>query len=1738
MEEPPAPRKLVPRGFIGYGKAVTLNSIGFARHGRWLALFLVFSITAGFGADKSIRLRNQLLVPPDKPASPPQNLAVAPPASGLYLIQFTNRVQPDWRADLAQAGVQLLWYVPEDCFVARLSQVNLGELRNRPFVRYVGEYRPEHKVHTELAPAGLVPADNAPLKVSVLVSSKVTAPEWAAMRRIMPLWERVSHTRAGPVIHGQASRAQVQLLAKSSAVLWIERAARPRLYDEIATKIVAGNDGSAGTRALVHQLGFDGSGVTVAVPDSGLHNGDAATMHPDLAGRTPAFYHYGALTGAADEHSHGTHVAGIIAGNGAVGEKDENGFLYGLGVAPGARIVAQRIFDGAGNYEAPPSFAALTRDALRAGAEIASNSWGDDTQGRYDLSAMEFDALVRDADDLAFGDQPFILEFSAGNAGPGPQTIGSPAVAKNVIATGASQNDRPDLFIYADGIETMADFSSRGPCEDGRIKPDVVAPGTWIASLKSASATDENAWSPISDSYLYMGGTSQAGPHASGAAAVFLQYYRLTHTNQTPSPALVKAVLINCAVNMDDTIETEPAPNNDEGWGRIDLTQIIGADRRYDYVDQSARLITGQTFERRVIISSRDEPLKVTLAYTDVPALPAAIPALVNDLDLEVIAPDGRRYHGNQFLDGESVPDASAFDRLNNVEGVFISDPQPGEYIIRVHAFNVAMDALLGTQEVDQDFALVTSGAVPMPGAGSVFLDRRAYTAPSQIRLQLYDSDLAGQPTVPVVLRSGSETAGETITLRASGSAGLFTGTVATATGMAATDGRLQIKHGDLIEAVYTDQPGGALRIATANADFVPPVISSVSDTNQYGRRVVSWFTDEPAGGIVRFGTNSTYAFAVTNTVALTSHALILDGLVAGATYQYFVVATDEAGNVRTNNNGGAGFSFLAAPPATVLIVDSYAPDVLGGTLSIPLASYTAALDQLGISYEVWDAVAGGSPQFTDLRPFQVVIWRINDSFWMATDPYSTLSAQQQSAITNYLAHGGSFFLSSMEICSRLGATPFRTNVLQVRQFVTKPDPFSPCPTCDEDCGVPTVAGASGDPVAGGLALDLDYSNYPEEEFLGIGPDLGDTFTPTTNSSAILLDTTSLRAAGVRYPRTGADSTGRVVFLSFPLDTVSDTAPAPNNRANLLRNVLGFLAPGLNGLGTVALDSGHYSVPSLVTIEVGDSDLIGQGPLTATLHSSTDTNGVLVSLTETPRRGLFRGHAALIHPTNSPAPGKLRAADGDTLTAEYLDASGNVVVKATASVDTQRPAISGVLGTPDFEDITVTWTTSELTDALVQYGESPSQLDLTRTAYSDELDTEHELLLPGLAPDRLYYFQVVSRDAAGNTVVDDNGGQLYQARTLKPLAAPFTDHFDLANTNWTTYDGEESLATWQLGVPNNGQENAAHSPPNAWGSNLRADYIDYADTFLISPAIQLAGGNRATLRFWHSYDFTEQTSFDILEGGVVYLFTNRNAQPLTLAEFGYDQEYWNEVELDLTPYLGSVIYLVWHYQLLSLESANRAGWLVDDVSVEITNVIPGTIVVSNNLAQAGFVLTGPINRTGYGRIAVYSNAPPGEYRIQFADVPHYLTPPAQTNTLQSNQVLDFNGIYTLVDANQNGIADSWEQQYFGSAAAGRPGDADTDGDGLSDLAEFIAGTNPTNAASVFALNKPVADTNQNVRLTWSAVPGREYRLLGSSNVLDWFTLQDWTRAGSGLLGVTLSPRTNGPSLMLQLQVRP
>jgi subtilisin family serine protease len=1681
-----------------------------------VVLFWNISLSISVAQEKQIRLRQQLIR--TQPATPAARIApqTEDPVSGLYLLQLEGRLDQGSRDILVGMGIELLTYVPDDAFIVRLREASPAAIRALPAVRWLGEYRLDYKLHSALARWRKEGAAGLDRRVNILLSPRTDVLERGLLQRRLSRLEHSSETRFGGLMRGRIQAGQLLELLSSPWVLWVEPAPTPKLVDEIAAKIVAGDGGSG--RLYTQELGFDGSGVTVAVADSGLDTGIIEEMHPDIAGRVTALFYYGALTDASDGHSHGTHVTGIVAGNASTGEQDENGFLYGLGVAPGSKIVAQRLFDDLGGYEAPPSYETLTRDAVRAGADIGSNSWGDDTQGAYDISAAEFDALVRDADALTPGDQEYILEFSAGNAGPGARTIGSPAVGKNVIATGASQNDRLDLFIYGDGIDAMADFSSRGPCEDGRIKPDVVAPGTWIASMKSRVAPEDNAWASISDDYIYQGGTSQAGPQVSGAAAVYVQYHKSLY-GKKPSPAMVKAVLINSAIDMDDDFGTSSIPNQDEGWGRVDLTRVIGAEpRRYDLTDQTVRLSSGQVFERRVIVASQDrEELKVTLAYTDVPGFPGAIPALVNDLDLEVVGPDGTVYRGNQFAGGESVANPLRSDRLNNVEGVHLRLPQEGEYLIRIRAFNVVQDAIASTPLIDQDFALVVSGGLPVPSTAAILMDRPSYTSPSFIKLAVLDPELASQQTLTVAVKSTTESVPESVLLRLSGSSLLFTGSIATVIGPAVQDGRLQIAHNDVIEIMHRAGDGQELK-RIARGDLVAPIIGSVATTNEFGNTVVSWLTDEPSSSIVRYGLSGLSA-AVTNEVAVTNHSVTLAGLVPRRSYVFEVVARDEAGNHSTNNNGGALFTFTSAPNKTLLLVDAYEPDQLFDTDFIPLTSYTSVLDALGVSYDVWDRSARPEIKLENLETYRVVIWRINDM-----DFFAGISPGEVAALDQFQETGGSFFMASMEGLSRFSNPTFQTQIAHVASF-------------EADLEAPGALGSSGDPVSDGLELSLDYSNYAAFAELTEMADLSDHLTAGDEAAPILTDAVSGEPIGLRFPRFPAGvRRGRSMYLAFPLDAIRMNGPSPNNRTEFMRRALAFLAPGADGTPTITLDNGRYTLSSRMSIELGNSELAERGSIEVRAWSDTTPEGVRVTLTESPKLGVFRGSLILVNPTVGQGVGRLVAAEGDDIWVRFVGPTPGQTITASARIDTIAPNITdGPDIEADYEGATVSWTTSEAADSLIEFGETRR---LGRTAFRGSLDVEHELTFQGLDPDRLYYYKITSRDQAGNAVEDDNGGQLYTFRTLAPRGLPWRDNLDSGGEDWTVVDSEFTIGTWQLGVPRNGMETAAHSPPNAWASNLNGGVQDLAESFLVSPAVNLAGGNRAVLKFWHSYDFLQKSELDIIIGGEVLLITNNALTPIVLLSLGDERSNWLEEEIDLTPYLGRVASVVFHFVTFSLENERRAGWLIDDVSIVVDTVPTASVEVTNNLAQSRFVISGPASRTGAGTHFLDNNLPAGEYRIVFNPVPFYHTPPPQTNTVALGEKLVFSGLYAFEDANANRISDDWEKAYFGQVAASHPGDRDSDQDGQTDLGEFLAGTNPNSHESVLRIAAPLLQPGGAVVLNWSTSAGRIYRVVQSSDFLAWEPVTGWISARSASLSQVLPPEDQGRERFFRVEVLP
>ncbi|MFO1461842.1 MAG: S8 family serine peptidase [Verrucomicrobiota bacterium] len=1725
-------------------------------------LCLLFVAAAAAQDTHFIRLRNETIATPPKPTptATAQPRAAEAAANGLFLIQFQSVPDASAREGLRARGVELIQYVPDNAFVARVTGVPLSSIRADPTVRWVGPYEARHKMDPRLSTAfqGRV---GAKIPIRLLTRPDLAGEDLALVFRHLQGAHRRVTLGTGATFEGYLNLAQLRVLAQSPGVLWIEPAPRMKMVDAVATEIVMGEFKPGGERTQIQNLGYDGRGVIVSVADSGVDSGDITAMHPDLEGRVEALLAYDNLPDAADEHSHGTHCAGIVLGNGATGERDDNGYLYGLGVAPGARLVGQRIFDGAGDFRPPATFTQLVQDAVRHGAYVGSNSWGDDNGGQYDLSAWEFDGLVRDADPDFPGEQAYVLEFSAGNSGPGPQTIGTPAVAKNVLATGATQNNRFEFPLYGEGQEVMADFSSRGPAADGRIKPDLVAPGTWISSLRSIFANDNNAWGPISDRYLYQGGTSQAGPHAAGGAAVAVQWYRDTHAGATPSPALVKAMLINSADDMGTAVipdtggntgdptdpgdgivvgDTAPVPNNDEGWGRMNLANLIDSERRYEFLDQGTGLATGQVFERRVVVGS-GEPLKVTMVYTDVPGNPAAIPALVNDLDLEVIAPNGDVYRGNAFNEGESVAGTAVGDRVNNVEAVHLASPAAGEWILRVRGATVVQDVHRRTGiAAEQDFVLVVSGQLPAPGEGVISWDREAYRAPATATLRLVDQQLSAQASVTVTVRGTTEPAGQTVVLNRVGNGGNFLGTVGlSAAPPAAGDGQLSVVDGEEITAVYVDALPAGERRATAVIDAQPPVISGVTATQQFGTVRIQWLNSEPASSRVWFGPTNAVTTLVSDPAFRLQPSLTLSGLEPGTTYFFYVAATDRAGNASTNDNGGVYLRFTAPRAAAALLV--YSPETsfeqLSDTSYPGIEYWTSALDALRVDYEVWDtSVENRAPRADELQPYRLVVWRPEES--AGPTPGMT------TAVRSYVGGGGSLFVVSHDLLTRLTEIPGETNfirdILHVKDF-------------QADQGATALSAVPGDVAGAGLETTLNFDAFPSGFLVDLlfqlnglsgWEDVSDHITPAADAAPVFLQE-SQRVVGLRYPRTGQDTAGgRVVFYSFPFEAVPLDTPAPNNRPTLLANALRFLTPELAPGGAIAFDQGAYTVPGNVIVEVIDSGRAGSGTVSAMIANGAESR--TLTLAESARRGVFRGRISLQAPGGTAGSDRLPAAHGDVLVATYVD-SANAESTSRAAVDTRKPVISGVTSDPAYNEAYVSWTTDKPTDALVRFGESGGDESfLTRSGYNAELGTSHEVRLTGLLPDRTYYFQVVSRDAAGNLVADGSNGAFHTLRTLKPLAAPWADTFDAAQDGWVVYndstgagasipdEGDDGSGDtfnfngWQFGVPSNVDTVGAHTGTQVWATNLQGQDVDYSSSDLISPAIGLIGGNRATLRFWQYYDFSKAGGSEddpfgdfVLETAQIAVTKDDGATWQDVYAVGDEfSGGWEEVEVDLSKFLGSVIRVRFNYQLFAFTPGPRMGWMLDDVGVEL-NVVPDTLVtVTNNLAQASFVLTGPVTASGSGR-QYQTNLPPGAYVITWQPVPYHVTPPPQTGTLGTSGPLAFTGQYTFPDVNGNGISDLWETAYFGGVTPGFTGEGDADADGASDRSEWTAGTNPRDAAEVLRLTTPEALPNGTIQFHWPTRPGRQYTLEVANGLDAWAPASSSGRGTGDPMVVTL-----------------
>lgn len=1280
---------------------------------------------------------------------------------GLYLVQFVGPIKERWINTLKAAGAHFLSYVPSTAYIVRASfDVLVLAKVFEPAVQWAGIFHPAYKLHPKLD------LDTSEIDVIVHILDGSTTAETVELINAATLktYMQDYHVLNQTVVRRRLPTEFMKRLALLSDVLSIAPWREPVLLDEVQCQITAGNylppgPSAPGYEEWLVSKGLENAGsVIVDIADDGFDTGDITEgmHHPDfddpMTGEsrvTYAFEYTG--DGPWGMGGHGTINQAIVAGNGdGTGMLDEGGYLYGHGICPSCLTGQSKVFKDAGGFTSTP-LDQIVGAAHDAGARITSNSWGwTHSSGEYNSDSQLYDILTRDANnDLADGLQPMIVVFAAGNDGSGSGTVSPPSTAKNVLAVGASENYRMTGTdgcgignSDADHFNDVVSFSSRGPVLDGRLKPEVVAPGTHIQGAASQYANYDGSsvcnqyWPTGQTMYAWSSGTSHSTPAAAGAVALIYHDYNVKN-GSPPSPAMAKAIL---AGTVDDMVGgnngaggiLDNQPDMIQGWGRINLGTTFDGTSNLYYDQDYLFIATGQTYSPMPIFSVVDplRPVKVVLVWSDAPGstlTPGG--GLNNDLDLSVTA-DGGTYLGNNFLNGYSQTGGVA-NTVDNIEAVFLPPGAATTFTVTVTASNISSDGIPGNDfPLDQDFAIFIYNATDQTSDGVIFLDKPIYSCADTINIVVSDSDLHDSPPIIVTVSSTTEATPENVTLTEDPvGSGVMRGFITTSSGVAEPDGVLQVSDLDIITATYMDADDGmggidVPKMDSATADCAPPIITNVQVTNiTDNSATVTWETDEIADSNVTWGAdpppgNTTYHGAM-----MLSHSVMLTDLAPCTNYVFQVSSSDPYGNSATDDNLGVYYSFTTVA-REVIFQETFDSDPGWDTTG----DWAFGQPQGGVgSYGNPDPISGytGDNVYgNDISP----------------------SATYDNNAVDY-----ALTMPAMDFTGIAGAQLEFYRWLNVEQ-----------PTYDQ-ATVEINNGAGWQVVWTNLSVITD-TDWALQQI--------DISEYADNQPSVQI-------------RWNLNTDGSWDYTGWNIDDVAIT---------YLRAC---------GDGTISLDERIYNCNDTITITVNDSDLNSdpgmQETTTVTIVSSSEPSGETVLLQEAGiNANDFVGSIA----TNGNEPvqdGILQIATSDAITAIYIDADNgqgglDVPKTANASADCSPPVIADL----QIVDVTatsaeVTWTTSEDASASVVYDtvKPPSFNVISQPV----MLTIHSIVLTDLNPCTTYYLYVRSTDVADNTATDDNGGIYYSFTTLNGVT--FSEDFNagLPGT-WTVVNGGSGTDTW------------------------------------------------------------------------------------------------------------------------------------------------------------------------------------------------------------------------------------------------------------------------------------------------------------------------------------------------------
>jgi len=579
------------------------------------------------------------------------------------IIQLTHTPSDAEKAQLKSQGIELISYIPNKAWYAAIS-IDGSSASSQSEIHSVIALQVTDKIEPKILSEGI--GDWA-VNPDGTVSLQVIFYEDVSQALAQTVLSKYSSNTQGPGALNdwvvEISEASIQALAAEDFVKWV---------NEIPSPPETFNDGARAAIRVngVQAAGLSGNGVNVGIWDGGKV-GD----HSDLNSRVTIVENVGVS-------DHATHVAGTVGGDGTLSEGGAT--TRWRGMAPAVSFFSY-MYDG----EQPEEH----EDAIQIyDINLSQNSWGHCfLLGDYTLPSEKFDDIVRG---VYVKRIPII--FAAANqripsfrcprtTASGFFTVTSPGTAKNVISVGATNSDD----------DTMTSFSSWGPTDDGRIKPDVSAPGCERRGGRSINSTLPG------DIYGGKCGTSMAAPVVSGTVALMLERYReLFGQNAVPIPSTYKALLIQAAKDLGNT-----GPDYQFGYGRINARKTIHLldDGKFleDEIQTSSEIDT-----HTAIVENGAIEFKVTLVWDDFKGDSAVIPQLVNDLDLVVIAPNGTEYFP-WVLDPQNPanPATRGEDHINNVEQVIVTDPMAGVWEIEVKGTTIP--------EAPQSYSLVEGVELP-----------------------------------------------------------------------------------------------------------------------------------------------------------------------------------------------------------------------------------------------------------------------------------------------------------------------------------------------------------------------------------------------------------------------------------------------------------------------------------------------------------------------------------------------------------------------------------------------------------------------------------------------------------------------------------------------------------------------------------------------------------------------------------------------------------------------------------------------------------------------------------------------------------------------------------------------------------------------------------------------------------------------------------------------------------------